>query len=100
MKTVLVAAYVVGLILELIGIYRMAHVYLSSSSWTSHLKVLLSALFWGSTARGAAVRTTRAPTAAEVIKVNMAGTQGLALIALGFIVQALVSIYTLAVGPY
>lgn len=91
----LTVGYGVGLALELAGVYHLAFVYLRSSTPGSVVTLLLSALWGGPESKGAAAPGLGPESDAGVQEVNLKALRGLALISVGFIVQAVVTVVTI-----
>lgn len=93
---VLVAGYSVGLIFEIVGVLLMANAYLKRASDSAVPMVLMSALWRGDTARGAAF-PGRSDVEGEK-RANLVALQGLAFIGVGFVFQSIVGFFTLIWG--
>jgi hypothetical protein len=85
----LFAGYGVGLCLELVGVYYMAHPYLREVDARSFPSLMLSALFKGDEWRGARLASRPPEEGSE--ESNGKALRGLAFISLGFVLQAVTS---------
>jgi hypothetical protein len=82
MTTASAVFQLLGLCLEVAGVLRMANGYTSSATPGGALRIVVSALVRGATARGAASIAHLSP------EDRLKSLQGLAVVGLGFLVQA------------
>lgn len=92
----LVAIYVLALAAEIVGLMLMSYTYLTTVRWRDLPILWLSALVRGAQARGTAVsRPVDELSAAETQRRNLRALQGLAVLGVGFALQAGVTVWTL-----
>lgn len=92
----LVGVYVLALAAEICGLMLMSYAHLKAVRWRDLPLLWLSALVRGDQARGAAVtRPTEELSASELQRRSLRALQGLGVLGVGFVLQAVVTIWTL-----